>query len=69
MCQSGEAPPGMFPDFPLVLGHEGAGVVESVGPGVTSVKPGDKVVPMAIGQCRECAVCKRDDWNWCEHGQ
>lgn len=69
LCWSGEGPPGMFPDFPLILGHEGAGVVESVGAGVTHVKSGDKVIPTAISQCRNCAVCKRDDWNWCEYSQ
>ncbi|KAH7722493.1 alcohol dehydrogenase class III [Aphelenchoides avenae] len=66
LCWSGESPGGMFPDFPMVLGHEGAGVVESVGPGVLHLQPGDKVIPTFIAQCRKCAVCKRDDWNWCE---
>jgi S-(hydroxymethyl)glutathione dehydrogenase/alcohol dehydrogenase len=66
LCWSGESPGGMFPDFPMVLGHEGAGVVESVGPGVLHVRPGDKVIPTSIAQCRNCAVCERDDCNWCE---
>ena len=39
--------------FPCVLGHEGAGIVESVGEGVTSVQPGDHVVPLYIPQCGE----------------
>lgn len=56
----------MFPDFPLILGHEGSGIVESVGAGVAHVKPGDKVIPCAIAQCRKCQTCKRGDWNWCE---
>lgn len=44
--------------FPVVLGHEGAGIVESVGEGVTSVVPGDHVVPLYIPQCYECKFCK-----------
>jgi S-(hydroxymethyl)glutathione dehydrogenase / alcohol dehydrogenase len=44
--------------FPVVLGHEGAGIVESVGEGVTSVAPGDHVVPLYIPQCYECKFCK-----------
>jgi len=42
---------------PLVLGHEGAGVVESIGPGVTAAAPGDHVVLSAIGRCGKCAAC------------
>ncbi|MCJ8730718.1 hypothetical protein PDJAM_G00187710 [Pangasius djambal] len=53
--------------FPAVLGHEGAGVVESVGPGVTEFKPGDKVVPLFISQCRECRFCKSPKTNLCVH--
>ncbi|XP_027006172.1 alcohol dehydrogenase 1-like isoform X2 [Tachysurus fulvidraco] len=52
--------------FPAVLGHEGAGVVESVGPGVTEFKPGDKVIPLFISQCRECKFCKSPKTNLCE---
>ncbi|GIY21304.1 alcohol dehydrogenase class-3 [Caerostris darwini] len=44
--------------FPCVLGHEGAGIVESVGEGVTSVAPGDIVVPVFEGHCGECDFCK-----------
>lgn len=51
--------------FPVVLGHEGAGIVESVGEGVTSCKPGDKVIPCYIPQCYECEYCKRSDTNVC----
>ncbi|KAG7334204.1 hypothetical protein KOW79_002611 [Hemibagrus wyckioides] len=52
--------------FPAVLGHEGAGVVESVGPGVTEFKPGDKVIPLFISQCRDCKFCKSPKTNLCE---
>jgi S-(hydroxymethyl)glutathione dehydrogenase / alcohol dehydrogenase len=50
---------------PTVLGHEGAGVVESVGPGVTSVAPGDHVVTLFSPQCRECVHCRSDRTNLC----
>jgi S-(hydroxymethyl)glutathione dehydrogenase / alcohol dehydrogenase len=50
---------------PTVLGHEGAGVVESVGPGVTSVEPGDHVVTLFSPQCRECVHCRDDRTNIC----
>uniref|UniRef100_A0AAY4AR36 Enoyl reductase (ER) domain-containing protein n=1 Tax=Denticeps clupeoides TaxID=299321 RepID=A0AAY4AR36_9TELE len=52
--------------FPAVLGHEGAGIVESVGPGVTEFKPGDKVVPLFISQCGECRFCRCPKTNLCE---
>ncbi|XP_036372639.1 alcohol dehydrogenase 1-like [Megalops cyprinoides] len=52
--------------FPVVLGHEGAGIVESVGPGVTKFKPGDKVIPLFISQCGECRFCKHPKTNLCE---
>ncbi|KAJ9600144.1 hypothetical protein L9F63_009554 [Diploptera punctata] len=51
--------------FPCVLGHEGGGIVESVGEGVTSVKPGDHVVPLYIPQCNECKFCKSPKTNLC----
>uniref|UniRef100_A0A3B4WVF2 Alcohol dehydrogenase 1-like n=1 Tax=Seriola lalandi dorsalis TaxID=1841481 RepID=A0A3B4WVF2_SERLL len=55
---------GMHKDgFPSVLGHEGAGIVESVGPGVTEFQPGDKVIPLFISQCRECRFCKNPKTN------
>jgi S-(hydroxymethyl)glutathione dehydrogenase/alcohol dehydrogenase len=50
---------------PTVLGHEGAGVVERVGEGVTSVKPGDHVVTLFSPQCRECEHCKSPRTNLC----
>ncbi|XP_063773878.1 all-trans-retinol dehydrogenase [NAD(+)] ADH4-like [Pseudophryne corroboree] len=52
--------------FPVILGHEGAGIVESVGPGVTRVKPGDKVIPLYIPQCGECKFCLNPKTNICE---
>ncbi|XP_037602078.1 alcohol dehydrogenase 1-like [Sebastes umbrosus] len=55
-------------NFPVVLGHEGAGIVESVGPGVTEYQPGDKVIPLTIGQCRECRFCKSPKTNQCDKG-
>src|SRR5690242_21011782 len=50
---------------PCVLGHEGAGVVEAVGEGVTSVAPGDHVVTLFSPQCRECVHCRDDRTNLC----
>ena len=50
---------------PTVLGHEGAGVVEALGEGVTSVKPGDRVVTLFSPQCRECEHCRSDATNIC----
>ncbi|GBO24694.1 Alcohol dehydrogenase class-3, partial [Araneus ventricosus] len=51
--------------FPCILGHEGGGVVESVGEGVTSVKPGDHVVPLYIPQCGDCKFCNSPKTNLC----
>lgn len=51
--------------FPVILGHEGGGVVESVGEGVTSVKPGDHVIPLYTAECRECKFCKSGKTNLC----
>src|SRR5262245_26170508 len=51
---SGEDPEGMFP---AILGHEGAGIVREVGPGVTSVAVGDHVIPLYTPECRECEYC------------
>jgi len=56
----------MMAATPIVLGHEGAGVVEEVGEGVTSVKPGDKVVISWVPQCGECFFCSRDQGYLCE---
>ncbi|MGH3002847.1 MAG: zinc-binding dehydrogenase, partial [Gaiellaceae bacterium] len=50
---------------PTVLGHEGAGVVERIGEGVTSLSPGDHVVTLFSPQCRECVHCRSDRTNLC----
>jgi len=60
---SGEDPEGLFPS---VLGHEGAGVVVEVGEGVTSVAPGDHVIPLYTAECRECKFCKSGKTNLCQ---
>ncbi|XP_020500277.1 alcohol dehydrogenase 1 [Labrus bergylta] len=54
--------------FPVVLGHEGAGIVESVGPGVTEYQTGDTVIPLFLSQCKECRFCKNPKSNHCEKG-
>ncbi|ESO89065.1 hypothetical protein LOTGIDRAFT_228995 [Lottia gigantea] len=51
--------------FPVVLGHEGGGIVESVGEGVTSVKTGDHVIPLYIPQCYDCKFCTSKKTNLC----
>jgi S-(hydroxymethyl)glutathione dehydrogenase/alcohol dehydrogenase len=52
---------------PTVLGHEGGGIVEKVGKGVTSLKEGDHVVPIYIPECGHCRECLSDDTNLCSH--
>uniref|UniRef100_A0A914HX06 Uncharacterized protein n=1 Tax=Globodera rostochiensis TaxID=31243 RepID=A0A914HX06_GLORO len=52
--------------FPTVVGHEGAGVVESVGPGVESVRAGDHVIPLPLSQCRKCDICVDSKSNLCQ---
>ena len=59
---SGADPEGMFP---VILGHEGAGVVVETGPGVTSVKPGDHVIPLYTPECRQCPSCLSRKTNLC----
>jgi len=59
---SGRDPEGLFP---VVLGHEGAGIVEEVGAGVTSLAVGDHVIPLYIPECRECAFCLSGKTNLC----
>ncbi|KAK9944099.1 hypothetical protein M0R45_009683 [Rubus argutus] len=57
---------GQNPLFPRILGHEAAGIVESVGEGVTELKPGDHVLPVFTGECKECVHCKSEESNLCE---
>ena len=59
---SGDDPEGVFP---AVLGHEGAGIVVEVGEGVTSVAPGDHVIPLYTAECGECLFCKSNKTNLC----
>lgn len=59
---SGLDPEGIFP---CVLGHEGSGIVESVGEGVTEFQPGDHVIPLYIPQCGDCKFCKSPKTNLC----
>ncbi|MFN4141068.1 S-(hydroxymethyl)glutathione dehydrogenase/class III alcohol dehydrogenase [Aestuariivirga sp.] len=59
---SGADPEGLFP---AILGHEGAGIVVDVGPGVTSVKKGDHVIPLYTPECRECPSCLSRKTNLC----
>jgi S-(hydroxymethyl)glutathione dehydrogenase/alcohol dehydrogenase len=59
---SGADPEGLFP---AILGHEGAGVVVDVGPGVTSVKKGDHVIPLYTPECRQCPSCLSRKTNLC----
>ena len=60
---SGDDPEGIFP---AVLGHEGGGIVESIGEGVTSVAVGDHVIPLYTPECRECKFCKSGKTNLCQ---
>ncbi len=59
---SGADPEGLFP---VILGHEGGGIVEQVGEGVTSLKVGDHVIPLYTPECRECKFCKSGKTNLC----
>ena len=60
---SGDDPEGLFP---AILGHEGAGVVVDIGPGVKSVKKGDHVIPLYTPECRECSYCTSGKTNLCQ---
>ncbi len=60
---SGEDPEGIFPS---ILGHEGGGIVEMVGEGVTSVEVGDHVIPLYTAECGECKFCKSGKTNLCQ---
>jgi S-(hydroxymethyl)glutathione dehydrogenase/alcohol dehydrogenase len=59
---SGEDPEGLFPS---IMGHEGAGVVVETGPGVTTLAPGDHVIPLYIPECRQCKACTSGKTNLC----
>lgn len=59
---SGDDPEGLFP---VVLGHEGAGIVVEVGEGVTSVRPGDHVIPLYTAECGQCLFCRSGKTNLC----
>lgn len=60
---NGDDPEGIFP---AVLGHEGGGIVVEVGAGVTSLQPGDHVIPLYTAECRECKFCKSGKTNLCQ---
>lgn len=60
---SGADPEGIFPS---ILGHEGGGIVVETGPGVTSLQPGDHVIPLYTAECRECKFCKSGKTNLCQ---
>ncbi|MCW8408176.1 S-(hydroxymethyl)glutathione dehydrogenase/class III alcohol dehydrogenase [Legionella sp. PATHC035] len=60
---SGHDPEGLFP---VILGHEGAGIIVDVGEGVTSVKPGDHVIPLYTPECRQCEYCLSQKTNLCQ---
>src|SRR6516164_6692891 len=60
---SGADPEGLFP---AILGHEGAGVVVEVGPGVTSVRKGDHIIPLYTPECRQCPSCLSRKTNLCQ---
>ena len=61
--RSGADPEGLFP---AILGHEGAGIVVDVGEGVTSLKPGDHVIPLYTPECRQCEYCTSGKTNLCQ---
>ncbi|MEE4174803.1 MAG: S-(hydroxymethyl)glutathione dehydrogenase/class III alcohol dehydrogenase [Xanthomonadales bacterium] len=60
---SGDDPEGLFPS---ILGHEGGGIVEEIGPGVTSLAVGDHVIPLYTPECRECSFCTSGKTNLCQ---
>ncbi|XP_010912630.1 alcohol dehydrogenase 1 [Elaeis guineensis] len=57
---------GQTPVFPRIFGHEAGGIVESVGEGVTELAPGDHVLPIFTGECKECPHCKSEESNMCD---
>ena len=60
---SGDDPEG---EFPVILGHEGAGIVREIGPGVSSVKVDDVVIPLYTPECRQCDFCLNPKTNLCQ---
>ena len=60
---SGEDPEGVFPS---ILGHEGAGIVVEVGPGVTTLKPDDHIIPLYTAECGQCEYCLHPKTNLCQ---
>src|SRR6186713_706549 len=61
--RSGADPEGLFP---AIMGHEGAGVVVEIGPGVTTLRKGDHVVPLYVPECRQCEYCVSEKTNLCQ---
>src|SRR6187399_919483 len=61
--RSGADPEGLFP---AILGHEGAGIVVDVGPGVTALTKGDHVIPLYVPECRQCEYCVSEKTNLCQ---
>ncbi|KAH7861091.1 hypothetical protein Vadar_021605 [Vaccinium darrowii] len=57
---------GQNPLFPRIFGHEAGGIVESIGEGVTDLRPGDHVLPVFTGECKECRHCKSEESNMCD---
>ena len=60
---SGADPEGIFP---VILGHEGGGIVEDIGEGVTTLKKGDHVIPLYTPECRVCKFCVSGKTNLCQ---
>ncbi|MCG9883964.1 MAG: S-(hydroxymethyl)glutathione dehydrogenase/class III alcohol dehydrogenase [Cyanobacteria bacterium] len=60
---SGKDPEGVFP---TILGHEGGGIVEAIGPGVTTLEPGDRVIPLYVPECQHCKFCLSGKTNLCQ---
>src|SRR6202158_5646337 len=60
--RSGADPEGLFP---VIFGHEGAGIIVDVGPGVTSLRKGDHVIPLYTPECRQCKSCTSQKTNLC----
>ena len=60
---SGRDPEGVFP---AILGHEGGGIVEDIGPGVSTLRPGDHVIPLYTPECGQCSFCTSGKTNLCQ---